>query len=264
MRCLATREVISATYTTAGPGVVGAGGGIYVDDYFEYGEGGEDGSAVIGAVASLPPPLPIADPGTGSTSESAVNLLQSPAPPQLQQPQSPPSSLQPHFESGIASYVGEAVSPGGVNTTVMEGVEPSLPPPLPQPTIPDPSTILSPAPLPSSLFITPTETETQPQMQAPVDLGGSDVDSALGGAVVDSGGGGVVDVLSEEDRGEVITTAGVPMGTLSSRSTIQPQSPQAQATSESGLTWSATGGAPIVAAVPPSAAAEVRDSTCFP
>ncbi|KAL5967926.1 hypothetical protein TSMEX_004336, partial [Taenia solium] len=262
LRCLATREVISATYVTAGPGVVGAGGGIFVDDYFEYGEGGaaggEDGSAVIGAVASLPPPPPVTEPGTGSTSESAVNLVQSSAPPQLQQPQSPPSSLQPHFDSGIASYVGEAMSPGGVTATIMEGVEPSLPPPPPQPTIPDPSTILSPAPLPSSLFITSPETETQPQMQAPVDLGGAEIDSTLGGAVVDGGGGGVVDVLSEEDRGEVITTAGVPIGTLPSRSTIQPQSPQTQATSESGLTWSAPGGAPIVTAVPASAAAELR------
>ncbi|VDK37665.1 unnamed protein product [Taenia asiatica] len=264
LRCLATREVISATYVTPGPGVVGAGGGIYVDDYFEYGEGGvgggEDGSAVIGAAASLPPPPPVIEPGTGSTSESAVNLVQSPAPPQLQQPQSPPSTLQPHFDSGIASYVGEAMSPGGVTATIMESVEPSLPPPPPQPTIPDPSTILSPAPLPSSLFITSTETEAQPQMQAPVDLGGPDIDSTLGGVVVDGGGGGVVDVLSDEDRGEVITTAGVPIGTLPSRSTIQPQSPQTQATSESGLTWSAPGGAPIVTTVPASAAAEVKTS----
>ncbi|VDM32907.1 unnamed protein product [Hydatigera taeniaeformis] len=273
LRCLARREVISATYTTTGPGVVGAGGGgVYVDDYFEYGEGGaaggggggggEDGSVIVGAAAFLPAPPPVTEPGTGNTSESAVNLIQSPAPPQLPPPQSPPTSLQPPFDSGIPNYAGEmVVAPVGVTATVMEAVEPPLPPPPPpQSSIPDPATILSPAPLPSSLFITSTEAETQPQIQASVDVGGADIDSTPGGGVIEIGGSAVVDVLTEEDRSEVITTAGVPMGNLTSRSTIQPQSSQGQTTPETGLVWSTPSGAPIVPAVPASTVAEVKTS----
>ena len=231
LRFLSKKEVISATYATTGSGVVTNAGGIYIDDDFEFGEGGavgEEGSTVLtGPVASIQQPY--TEPETGNTSESAVNVISPP----------PATNLQPPFDSGIASYVGD-----GAAAPVIEVIDP-----IPH-SIPDPSTFLSPAPLPSSLFLTSAETE----MQTPVDLGCAEVDST---AVMEAGEGAIgvpacVDLLvsQEEDRGacEVITTAGVPMGNLPTRSTIQPLAVQ---TATSTDTWNAPASASIV--VPPPA-----------
>lgn len=184
--------------------------------------------------------------GTGNMSETAINSILQPSLPtstgaavvsQLQ----PTAMQQPTgFDSGIASYVCDqvaavsAVSPSNV-------VEPSL-----QPTIPDPSTFLSPAPLPSSLFLTTAEAETQVQVAVSLDLGGVEGDSIpIGGGIMEGGigGGEVVDgVIAEGEIGEVITTAGVPMGNLPTRSVIQPSS---AAQSSVGDVWNI---APNVAA----------------
>ncbi|KAM3184628.1 hypothetical protein ACTXT7_007967 [Hymenolepis weldensis] len=230
LRALSKKETISATFTTTGPGVVaGGGGGVYVDDEFDYGDssGQEYGSTTV-----LSPPAMAqinhtdALSGIANNSGSGVNINQlQPATAGSQvastQLQTSAANQQPsNFDSGITSCVCEH---GGVE-------QPPLPP---QTTIPDPPTFLSPAPLPSSLFLTATDSDNQVVLPH-----GVEGDSIPIGGEECGGADGVDGLITDAEIGEVITTAGVPMGNLPIRSVIQTSSTPAQ--TSIGEVWNAS------------------------
>ncbi|VUZ39677.1 unnamed protein product, partial [Hymenolepis diminuta] len=230
LRALSKKETISATFTSTGPGVVaGGGGGVYVDDEFDYGDssGQEYGSTTVlspSAMAQINHTDALS--GTANNSGSGVNISQlQPATIGSQvastQLQTSAANQQPsNFDSGIASCVCEH---GGVE-------QPPLPP---QTTIPDPPTFLSPAPLPSSLFLTATDSDIQVALPH-----GVEGDSIPIGGEECGGADGVDGLITNAEIGEVITAAGVPMGNLPIRSVIQASSTPTQ--NSMGEIWNAS------------------------
>lgn len=237
--------------------------GVYVDDEFDYGDcsvavvGGGGGGQDVGSTsifspsttgqANYPDATPIApganNSGSGGNMTHAQSINLGPqagtATAQLQ-----PSTANPNFDSGIASYVCEQSS-----------AEPAPIPP--QASIPDPPTFLSPAPLPSSLFVTSSDTadSTQiPGIESGLECGDL---KTVGDECEGVDGVGPLDgvVVADGEIGEVITTAGVPMGNLPTRSALQAAGvPVPPSQASIGEVWNAP---PCVAT--PVSAAEV----CF-